>query len=105
MERGDWKYYRIGASSNISQLKVTLTKLTANVNLYLRKSSRPQQYAYVKESSKSGTLSESVTLKNTGENVWYIGVYGERKGNFTVKAVLSELLSDGQTLEEEIVDP
>jgi hypothetical protein len=105
VERGDWKYYRISASSNISQLKVTLTKLTANVNLYLRKSSRPQQYAYVKRSSKSGTLSETITITNTGENVWYIGVYGSSKGNYTVKAVLSMLLGDDQPLEEETADP
>ena len=41
---GDWKYYRISAPSDTTQLKVTLTKLTANVDLYLLKSSRPQQY-------------------------------------------------------------
>ena len=56
-------------------------------------------------SSKAGTLSETITIKNSGENIWYIGVYGSSKGNYTVKAVLSMLLSDDQPLEEETLDP
>jgi YD repeat-containing protein len=102
---GDWKYYRISAPSDTTQLKVTLTKLSADVDLYLLKSKRPQQLEYDKISRKAGTLSETITIKNTGENVWHIGVYGRSKGNCTVKAVLSKLLTDDQPVEEETLDP
>ncbi len=98
---GDWKYYRITTPTDAAQLKVTLTKLSADVDLYLRKAVRPQQFEYNKRSIKVGTLAEAITLQDPGENVWYIGVYGSRKGNFTVKAVLSMPLGDEPLLEEE----
>lgn len=101
---GDWKYYRISTPADAAQLKVTLTKLSADVDLYLRKASRPQQLEYNKRSIKVGTLSEAITLRNPGENVWYIGIYGSSKGSYTVKAVLTMPLSGEQPLEEETSD-
>jgi len=83
---------------------VTLTKLSADVDLYLRKASRPQQFEYNKRSIKVGTLSETITIKNPGENVWYIGAYGSAKGKYTVKAVLTMPLGGEQPLEEETPD-
>lgn len=101
---GDWQYYRITTPADTAQLKVTLTKLSADVDLYLRKASRPQQFEYNKRSIKVGTLSETITIKNPGESVWYIGAYGSAKGKYTVKAVLTMPLGGEQPLEEETPD-
>ncbi len=101
---GDWKYYRITTPANAARLKVTLTKLRADVDLYLRKGSRPQQFEYNKRSNRIGKLSETITIKNPGKNVWYIGAYGSAKGKYTVKAVLTMPLGGEQPLEEETPD-
>jgi hypothetical protein len=92
---GDWKYYRITAPNGATQLTVNVTKIGEDVDLYLRKSLRPQQFDYAKASRKAGTTAEKLTATNSGENIWYIGVYGYKGGSFTVKATVSiPLLSE-----------
>ena len=89
VSQGHWKYYTISASSSHTQIKVDLTDLSADVDLYVRKGFQPTLSFYDCRPFKGGTASETCTLTNSGSNTWYIGVHGFRSGSFTVNALLS----------------
>ncbi|WPD22517.1 MAG: pre-peptidase C-terminal domain-containing protein [Candidatus Electrothrix scaldis] len=103
VSQGDWKQYKITASSSDTELQVNLTNLSADVDLYVRKDLSPTQTSYDCRPYNGGTASESCTLPNSGETTWYISVYGYRSGSFDLEATLAgqavypaEELSSGQ---------
>ncbi len=85
----EWKEYRITASSTDMQLKVKMTNLSADVDLYVRRGGEPTLSVYDCRPYSGGAGPETCTLTNSGENEWYISVYGYQSGNFTLEAVLS----------------
>jgi len=87
--QGAWKHYQITASSSHSQLKVEMTNLLADVDLYVRKGSQPSSSNYDCRPYSGGTSSETCTQNNSGNNVWYVSVHGYQAGSFTLKATLS----------------
>jgi hypothetical protein len=91
VSQGHWNYYTITSDSSHTQLTVELYGLSDDLDLYVRKGRIPgiESGEYDSSSEHSGTTSDTCTLGNTGTNDWYIGVFGYRTGNFTVKATLS----------------
>uniref|UniRef100_UPI003B432CB1 PPC domain-containing protein n=1 Tax=Candidatus Electronema sp. JC TaxID=3401570 RepID=UPI003B432CB1 len=84
-----WKNYKITSSSSDTQLKVDMTGLSADVDLYVRKDASPTSQAFTCRPYSGGTTSESCTLPNSGSATWYISVYGYQAGSFSIKATLS----------------
>ena len=85
---GDWVYYKIGASVSNTQVKVELTNLSADVNLYVNEGSLPTLTAYDCRPYEGGTTAETCTLSNSGATTWFIGVYGYKASSYTIKATL-----------------
>jgi hypothetical protein len=91
VQQGDSKEYRIVASSTHTQLKVSLTNLTQNADLYVRRNRRPTLDSRHCRPNKAGTVSETCTLSNPGQRTYYIRVRGESAGSttFRIKATLT----------------
>jgi len=87
---GDWVYYQIDAAASDSEIKVELSNLSADVDLYVREGSLPTIGAYDCRPYSGSTNSETCTLANAEAVTWYIGVYGYRSGSFRLKATLVE---------------
>jgi len=89
--QGKWQEYKIMASAAYARLVVRLDALAANADLYVRRGSRPNlnPTGHNCRPSLTGTSTETCTLRNSGDNVYYIGVYGVKDTAFTLKATLS----------------
>lgn len=85
----EMKYFAIKSSAIHTSLSVTLTDLTADIDLYVRAGGRPSFAVKDGYSENTGTSNEVVTVANAGETVWYIGVYGYEAGSATLTATLS----------------
>jgi len=85
----EYKYYAIFAPASITSVSFDLTGLTANLDLYVKSGSRPNDSFNDGFSSNSGTDDENIVLANTEETVWYIGVYGYEAGTAILTATLS----------------
>lgn len=90
----EWHYYTIDSSASDEQLTVNLTNLSADIDLYVRAGSRPsgatdQGGVYDCESIYGGTSSEQCQLDISGEERWYIGLYGYRASTYRLTATLS----------------
>lgn len=83
------KYFAIESSATDTSLTVTLTGLTANVDLLVRAGLRPTLENNDGASNNSGTTDETVTVANSGETIWYIGVDGTEAGDCILTATLS----------------
>ena len=94
VSQGSWKYYKISASSG-STVTVTLTGLSNDVDLYIKKGSQPTRNNNDTYSYEYGTTSESATLTISSSTTVYIGVYGYESGSFTVKATTNGGSSSG----------
>jgi hypothetical protein len=86
---GKYKYYAILASASVTSVSVDLTGLTADLDLFVRYGSRPNSSVNDGSSENGGTENENVTVDNTEETVWYIGVYGYEAGSGTLTVTLS----------------
>ncbi|HNQ78119.1 MAG TPA: hypothetical protein PKJ37_03575 [Acidobacteriota bacterium] len=91
-----WKYYSIYVPDGTTSLTITLTGLSANVNLYDKSASlgftaaHPTLSNYTACSTNTGTTKE--TLVHTSPQMWgtwSIGVYGYNAGSYTVTATYS----------------
>jgi hypothetical protein len=83
------KFYKITSSSTHTALTVTLTGLTADVNLYVRAGAVPTSGEYDDASLEAGTTDEQCDLVNSGVTTWYIAVDGYEAGSCTLTATLS----------------
>uniref|UniRef100_UPI003B434128 PPC domain-containing protein n=1 Tax=Candidatus Electronema sp. JC TaxID=3401570 RepID=UPI003B434128 len=93
--QNEWKKYKITSSSSDTQLKVDMTGLSADVDLYVQKGAEPTSSSYLCRPYSDGTTSESCTLPNSGSATWYISVYGFAAGSYNLKATLSAGTSAG----------
>ncbi|MCI5209756.1 MAG: hypothetical protein D3910_13405, partial [Candidatus Electrothrix sp. ATG2] len=88
VERQEWSMYKISASSSDNQVKVDLTGLSADLDLYVRQGSEPTLNNYDCRPYLGSTSSENCTMTNSEATDWYIGVYGYQAGDFDLEAVL-----------------
>jgi len=89
--KGQWHYYTITASSAQTLLKVELTDLSGDVDLYLKKGSQPTKSNKDCKSNEMDTDDERCVVLNNSNGTWYIGVYGNRGGNYTLNTALPSL--------------
>ena len=85
----DWHYYVIDVDADISELVVELSGLSADADLYVRANEVPSGHVgengeYDGSSTHGGASNERVSLTNTGETSWYIGVHGYRSSDYTL---------------------
>ncbi len=89
----EWHFYTIDSFANDERLTVSLTNLAADIDLYIRAGSRPsgatgQGGVYDCGSTYGGTSSEQCQLDVSGNETWYIGVYGYAASNYRLTATL-----------------
>ena len=85
-----WKYYTIAVPSGATNLAITLTGLSADIDLYVNNSTtHPTTTTYYGRSYNGGTTSESLSYTTPTVATWCIGVYGYAAGNYTVTATVT----------------
>lgn len=72
--QGKWVFFKIYANVSDTALVVSLTNLTANADLYVKKGRLPTYDIIDSSSFESGTTPEECNVVNSGEGWWYIGV-------------------------------
>jgi hypothetical protein len=88
--QGAWKYYTIVVPSGATNLSITLTGLSADLDLYVNNSTtHPTTSSYYGRSWNSGTTSESLSYTSPTVATWCIGVYGYAAGSGTVTATVT----------------
>ncbi|MCI5145120.1 MAG: hypothetical protein D3923_06215, partial [Candidatus Electrothrix sp. AR3] len=101
-----WENYIITSSSTDTQLKVDLSNLSADLDLYVKKDAMPTRSSYDCRPYRGATHPETCNLNNNGETTWYISVHGYQAGSFDLQAVLSGLdttvttLTSGETVSD-----
>lgn len=89
----EWRYYKITSGAGSSKLDVNLKWLQNNVDLYVRKGSKPNQRTYDCSSARGGSNDEICSIElNTSEDI-YIGVFGYQSGSYGLVANLSESIN------------
>lgn len=89
LKKGHAKHYMITAADTDVLLTVELTDLSADLGLFVRQAEKPTKDDYDCVSWQYGTQPEACTLTNSGAATWYILVYANEAGNFTIKATLT----------------
>ncbi len=92
--QGAWKFFRITVPVESVSLEVSTGTASGNVDLYLKKGSKPgaSDYDY---RSNGATGSEKITVTSAStprplsDGEWYLGVYGKQKATFSVGATTS----------------
>ena len=85
-----YKYYTIAVPSGATNLTVTLTGLSADVDLYVNNSAtHPTTSTYYGRSWNSGTTNESLAYTTPTVGTWCIAAYGYAAGNYTVTATVT----------------
>lgn len=72
---GSWKHYSVNLVSGYTNLTVTTSGGSGDVDLYVRQDSQPNSSSYDCRPYKSGN-SESCSFSNPDAATWYIGLYG-----------------------------
>jgi hypothetical protein len=102
LKKGHARHYMITASDTDAQLTVELTDLSADLGLFVRLGEKPNKADYDCVSWQYGTQPEACTLSNSGAATWYILVYANEAGSYTIKATLSsDPVSDALVVTEE----
>jgi hypothetical protein len=91
-----WNYYTIAVPSGATGLTITLTNLSADIDLYVNNNTtHPTTSSYYGRSWNSGTTNESLSYTNPTVGTWCIGAYGYAAGSYTVTATVTT--SSGST--------
>jgi len=92
-----WNNLKIVSSDTDTKLTVSLTGLSNDADLYVRKDSSPTRYAYDCASNNTTTVDEicEVNISGQGAATWYVGVYG--KATESVSYTLTPILSADAT--------
>lgn len=93
----EWDVHTIFAGANRARLRATINELTDDGDLYLRQGSIPTLGTFDCQSVNSSTIPDSCTVNNSGDNTWFIGVYGFQATNYQLTVWLSPLAVDGLT--------
>jgi serine protease len=90
VSQGEWMFYKVVADANVSDVRIALTDMTRDVDLYVLIGSKPTSSDYDCRPYSSESASEYCDFVNSGENTYYIGVNGWQAGSYTITATLSE---------------
>jgi len=91
VQKGQWIYYKIITNSSDTRVSFDLTFLSNDVDMYIKKGKKPTLNDYDSRPVKDDTWSESCSMENSGVNTWYIGVYGNEGGVFSIKAIIGQV--------------
>lgn len=97
VSKGNWKYYIIN-SSGYTDVNVSMTGLSSDVDLYVRKGAQPSLESYDCRPWTGGKSSENCNLSLTTSNDIYVAIHGYTKGNFSIKATLSGANTSGLSI-------
>lgn len=86
---GQMIYYQISTSATDSKLVVSMTNLSADLDLYVRGGALPTLTVFDCRPYLGGTSSETCTFDNPGAKTWYILVNAYQAGNYTIKATIT----------------
>ncbi len=91
VQQRDSKEYKIVAPSAYSKLTISLSNLTKDADLYVRRNNRPTLNNYNCRPYRTGTTPETCVLNNSGNNSYYIRVRGYSSGStgFAIKVTCS----------------
>jgi len=84
VENGKWKTYYANIKNAYSNFIVKIQNLTEDVDLYVRKGSKPDFNNYECRPYKGGKRDEICDLSNNGDNLWYFSIYGYKSGDFSI---------------------
>lgn len=86
---GEWDYYSIDVPSGANRLRVKLTNLTADGDLYVRAGSQPTESSYDCRPFEPSTNDETCKIDSPSSGTWYVAVNGYEATDYTVKAIVS----------------
>ena len=82
------KYYKIAGQSG-KKITATISELSADADLYVKKGSKPTAGSFDCKSTHGGTNSDTCSLDLASNEEIYIGVLGFRTANYNLVATLS----------------
>lgn len=96
VERSGWQYYRLVTDTPSNALNVTLDRLDADIDVYVREGQIPAGDPAGGANSdcyslSGGTTAEACGVALAGSQVWYVGVYGYEAGSFRLTATASKV--------------
>jgi preprotein translocase subunit Sec61beta len=94
--KGNWKYLKIDANG-ADKLKVRMSRLDADVNLYVKIGEKPNSNSYDCRPYLGGTSSEECYLDVDPDDIVYMGIKGLNTSEFKILSTL--------TTEEEAIAP
>lgn len=86
------KYYKVEAKKG-QVLKVTLTDIVGDPDLYITTGSKPTNIDYDKESDNSANVDEEIIMSLAKDTDVFIAVYGYDIGNYKITATLTTINS------------
>ena len=84
VEKGKWKTYYANVDNTYSNFTVKVQNLTNDVDLYVKKDSKPDFDNFDCRPYKGGTRDEVCDLTNNNDNLWYFSIFGYQTGDFTI---------------------
>ena len=84
VEKSKWKTYYANIDEAYSNFTAKLENLSDDVDLYVRKGSKPDFKNYDCRPYKGSKRDEVCELSNNGNNLWYFSVYGYKAGEFNI---------------------
>jgi hypothetical protein len=94
--QGAWKYYFITVPSGATNLTLTTTNATGDVDIYTQFGAKPTSSSYICR-PYTGSGDETCSATNPAAGTWWLGVYGYAAGGFTVTGTVTTG-SGGSTL-------
>ena len=80
--QGQWTFYSVANVAEFDSLAISLSGLSADIDLYVRDSAEPDLETYDCRSWNGGTSAEQCSAE--ANNTIIIGVFGYRAGNYTL---------------------
>lgn len=84
---GEWHYYRVNVASDTGDLRITLSGLTDDADLYVRMNATPERELFDCRSQRSTTTDDVCLVSPAGSNYLIIGVWGYRETDYTLSVV------------------
>jgi|GEM_PF-2220853 len=105
-----WRYYAVEGLTEDDLLQVSLSALSADLDLYVKQGERPTLERYDCRSWNGDQQDESCQISGVAGETSYIGVYGYRAGSYTVSMenketggeVTGEALAEGDVKQSEV---
>ena len=86
--QGAWKYYYITVPAGATNLTLTTTNATGDVDIYTQSGAKPTSTSYIcRPYTSSGN--ETCSQANPAAGTWWLGVYGYAAGSFTVTGTVT----------------